>query len=578
MKVSKAWLSELVNLKTSVDEVVSLLPLRTIGTKEVNDQFIELDMKGYNRADLLSMRGIAYEVAAITGSEVTFEKEREEDFVWFDKSLPNLKVQIEDDNICPVYCLAKISGLKVGPSTPEIVKKLNDSGVKSINNIVDITNLIMLEFGQPLHAFDANTVTNQEIVVRKAKAGEKLRTLDDKERELEPSDILITDSDKIIGLAGVMGGKNSEVTNTTTSILLEAAIFDSKSLRKTTTRLNLSSEASKRFIHGLTRKRLLQALSAALTHYIEIGGELTNLTIEGDAEDLSLKVPLTAEKVNSLIGIEITETDIEKYLEKLNFSLKNEIPGKWVVTPPYYRLDITLEEDLIEEVARMFGYENIPPKPLSDNLPERVNTQMFNLITSLKEELVKQGLTELQTYSYYSTKILNNLGFHEENEGQALLLRNKHILVRITNPMSAETKFMRMNIWPILVEKTAENLKNYEKLGIFEIGKVYTPQKGELPKENYRLAAIVVDGGDRPILSLYQMLKNTFDELNLEVVFEKQDGGESFFHPKRFFNMTYKGEFLGGLSEIHPRLAHKFGIEGKRLAVVEIDLEPLVKQ
>lgn len=570
MKVSKDWIQELVNLKTSVDEVVNLLPLRTIGTKEVSDEFIELDMKGYNRADLLSLRGVAYEIAAITNSEVNFTEAKEEDFAWFGKTLPNLKVKVEDDKSCPVYCLAKIEGLKVGPSAPEIVKKLNDSGIKSINNIVDITNLIMLEFGQPLHAFDAEAVSDQEIIVRKAKSGEKLRTLDDKERELEPNDILITDPKKIIGLAGVMGGKNSEVSEETTSILLEAAIFDPRSLRKTATRLNLPSEASKRFIHGLTRKRLLQALSQALNYYLGMEGKLTALTIEGDTEDLSLKIPLTAEKTNSLIGIEITESQIEKYLRKLNFELESEVPGKWVVTPAYYRLDVSLEEDLIEEVARMYGYENIPAKSLPNNLPEKTDSKIFDLIGGLKNELVKQGLTELQTYSYYSAKVLTSLGFDKTNQ---------NILVKITNPMSAETEFMRMNIWPILVEKTAENLKSFDRLGIFEIGKVYTPQKDNLPKENYRLAAIVVDGGESPILSLYQILKKTFDKLNLDVEFGKYNGElkiEESFHPKRFWIMKYKNNRIGGLSEIHPRLAHKFGIEGKRLAVVEIDLEPLL--
>lgn len=568
MKVSKDWLKELVNLKTSVDEVVSLLPLRTVGTKEVNDQFIELDMKGYNRADLLSMRGVAYEVAAITSSDVNFTEEKEEDFFWFDQKLPGLNVKVADDEACPVYCLARVEGLNVSQSSPEVIKKLEDSGIKPVNNIVDITNLIMLEFGQPLHAFDAATVKDGEVIVRKAEKGERLKTLDDKERDLDPNDILITDPEKIIGLAGVMGGKNSEVTDDTKTILLEAAIFDPKSLRKTATRLNLPSEASKRFIHGLTRKRLLQALSAAIRYYQKIDGELTALTIEGDTEDLRLKIPLTSEKTRSLIGVEVTDSQIEQYLQKLGFDLEKEEEGKWVVTPPYYRLDISIEEDLIEEVARMYGYENIPAKVLPKSLSEKFDVEIFDLIGNLKEELVHRGLTELQTYSYYSTLVLGALGFNEDN---------KDTLIRISNPMSAETEYMRQNIWPVLVEKAALNLKNHSELGIFEIGKVYTPQKGELPKESYRLAAVVIDGSDKPVLSLYQMLQNVFKKLGLSIDFAKQDGGESFFHPKRFWQVTYKGEMIGRLSEVHPRTTFKFGIEGKRMAVVEIDLESLIK-
>lgn len=574
MKVSKSWLKELVDLpagrqglNSSVDEVVSLLPLRTVGTKEINDQFIELDMKGYNRADLLSMRGVAYEVAAISNAKVNFSEEGEEDFAWFDQKLPNLNVKVEDDKDCPVYCLAKIEGLKVGPSSKEIIKKLESSGIKPVNNIVDITNLITIEFGQPLHAFDAQIVKDESIVVRRAKKGEKLITLDEKQRELENQDILITDPEKVIGLAGVMGGKNSEVTDKTTTILLEAAIFDSKSLRKTVTRLNLPSEASKRFIHGLTRKRLLQALSNAIKHYISLGGKLTNLTIEGDTEDLHLKIPFTAKKVNSLIGVEISNKQIEDYLQKLNFELEIENGGKWVVTPPYFRLDVSMEEDLVEEVARMFGYENIPSKPLPDNLPEKIDTKLFDLIERLKSELVKNGLTELQTYSYYSAKILDVLGFDK---------KSKETLVKISNPMSKETEYMRQNIWPILVEKTYENLKSYDTLSIFEIGKVYTPQAGDIPKESYRLAAIVVDGGDSPVLKLHQILKDTFNGFNRVIEFKETESTENFFHPKRFWDVLYNGAVIGRLSEVHPRTAFNFGIEGKRLAVVEIDLESLI--
>src|SRR3989344_2794580 len=211
MKVSIDWLKELVSLNCSVEELLRLLPLRTIGTKEVTNNFIELDMKGYNRADLLSMRGVAYEVSAITGSEIAFSEPEEAKFAWNTAKLPNTKVEVEDEKLCPLYCVAKIENLKPGPSLKNWVKKLNDSGIRSIDTITDITNLIMLEYGQTMHAFDANKVVDETMIVRLAKKGEKFVTLDGKTRELTEEDLLISDPKGILSLSGIMGGKDSEI-------------------------------------------------------------------------------------------------------------------------------------------------------------------------------------------------------------------------------------------------------------------------------------------------------------------------------------------------------------------------------
>ena len=183
MKVSKNWLKELVDLNISDDELVRLLPLRTIGIKEVTPDFIELDMKGYNRADLLSLRGVAFEVVAITQSKLKFEEKDTAEFIWVDKSLNEVGVNVEDEDLAPIYCIAKIEGLKVEPSDNNWVKKLSDSGIRSINNVADVTNLVMVEYGQPLHAFDASAVEGEKIVVRTAKEGEELETLDGKKRK-----------------------------------------------------------------------------------------------------------------------------------------------------------------------------------------------------------------------------------------------------------------------------------------------------------------------------------------------------------------------------------------------------------
>ncbi len=542
MKVSINWLKELVNLNCSVEELVKLLPLRTIGIKEVTPDFIDLDMKGYNRADLLSMRGVAYEAAAITNSEIKFPDDEAKTGI----DIPKTKVEVKDSKLSPVYCIAKIENLKVEHSNETWVKKLNDSGIRAINNIADVTNLIMMEYGQPMHAFDANKVSDETLIVRTAKAGETITTLDGKVRKLESLDLLIADPQKAVGIAGIMGGQNSEVTDSTTTILLEAAIFDAVNIRKTAQRLGLPSEASKRFQHGLTKKRLLQALNASIKMYQKLGGKLTAITFVGDFEDKVKTIRLTQQKINSLIGIEIKPADLEGYLQKLGFILTAK-DQSWEVQVPYWRLDINIEEDLIEEITRIYGFEKIPAK----ELPEVANKQkidpIFELIENIKTKLVEVGLTEVQTYSFYSTSVLSNLDWSKDK------------LVKIANPISSETQYLREDLWPNLLEVVAKNIRNgFKDVAIFELGKVYSLQKGGLPKESYRLSIALSNNSDNPIQELYQIFQGLGSNLKGYKLNLK------YFHPTRI-------SLREGIGEIHPRFVNKFGIE-KRVAVLEITI------
>ena len=577
MKVSISWLKELVDLNCSVEELAKLLPLRSISTKEVTNDFIELDMKGYNRADLLSMRGVAMEVAAITGSKILFKEPEEANFVWNQAKLPSVNVKIENTNLCPIYCVVKIEGLILGSSPEPLVKKLNDSGVRSVNNIADITNLIMLEYGQPLHSFDASKVEGDRIIVKTGKDGEEFVALDGKKRKLTSSDLLICDNVKPIGIAGVMGAQNSEVTNSTTAILLEAAIFDPIQIRKTATRLGLQSEAAKRFQHGLTKKRLLQALNSAIKMYQELGGKLTAINLVGDFEDKVRKITLTKTKLENLVGVKFEVQQVEEYLEKLGFTLATQgytLSG-WEVTVPYWRLDVTIEADLIEEVARMYGYEKIPAEKVSESKPLQKEDPIFQKIFDLRQKLVDLGLTEIQTYSFYSTNVQNALGFND---------LNKNSIVRLENPMSAETEYLRQNIWPNLLEVVNRNLrKGYKDIAIFEIGKVFNVGKDGNPVENYRLAIALCNGTDNPLEELYQIIQNS--RLHPKGVNLKQTNPPGvtnhLFHPKRFVALEKDGsprfageagKQIGGLAEVHLRVLNKLGIE-KRVAILEMELQ-----
>lgn len=564
MMVSIPWLKELIDLQTPWKEVLELIPLRTIGIKEEAENYIELDMKGYNRADLLSMRGVAYEIAAITDSKVTFEEPNSESFIWANKSLPETPVRVEDSKLAPLYCIAKISGLKVKASSPEWIKKLEDSGMRSVNNVADVTNLVMLEYGQPSHAFDATIVQDENIIVRTAKEGETLVTLDGKTRQMTSADLLITGPQQILGLAGVMGGKNSEITNSTSAILLEVAIFDPGTIRKTAQRLTLPSEASKRFQHGLTKTRALQALDALIRMYQGLGGKLEAISITDNLEEQTKTVPLTRQKVNSLIGTEIMPEDIISYLKKLHFTTGPILKGlafqAWEVEVPYFRLDIEIEEDLIEEVARMYGYEKIPPKELTGKSPEKTDQSLFDLIYSLKTELVKLGLTEVQTYSFYSTQVINNMEYEKET------------LVKVANPISSETEFLRTYLWPNLVEVAAKNKRQgFPDIAIFEIGKTYQITKSREIQEEYKLSIALLNGTDNPFQELYQIL-NSIESLKGKVILGDpigESGGR--FHPIRYYFLADGENPIGKIGEIHPRVTNKFGIE-KRVVILEAAL------
>lgn len=557
MKVSLNWLKELVDYKLTPQKLADELSLKSIGVKEVSDNFLELDLT-YNRGDLLSLRGIARELLAITGATAKFK-----DPAKLGSNLPKTKVKIEDETLSEVQCSAKIEGLRVGPSPNAWVKKLADSGMRSVNNIVDVTNLIMIEFGHPLHAFDARAVIEETIIVRAARPGEKLKTLDNKTRELNPSDIVLADTQKALDVGGVMGSKDTEVKDSTQTILLSASLFNPVMVRQTSKRLGLYSEASKRFQHGLTKTNLLNAYFAAIKMYEDLGGKLVALNLVGDFEEKPVIINLNHERLNKLIGVAIPRGLVEKHLQSLGFNLKGYRTNSWNVTTPYFRLDIQIEEDLIEEVARMYGYEKIDGVPLDKNNPDPLDQSIPNFIHDLRVSLKDSGLTEVQTYSFYSSKVIDDLRLKIKD------------LVKIANPISSETQYLRSNIWPNLVEVVGKNLKNgFSDIAIFEIGKAYGAGENGLPFENYHISIALMNGGDNPMQELMSIIRGV-KLAHLQGVQHVQSKGGEVFHPTRFINIEKDGKEIGAIAEVHPRILNEFGFE-KRVAVLEIDLSNLI--
>ncbi|MBI4039909.1 hypothetical protein HY389_00965, partial [Candidatus Daviesbacteria bacterium] len=334
----------------------------------------------------------------------------------------------------------------------------------------------------------------------------------------------------------------------------------------------------KRFKHGLTKKRALQALNRAIQMYQQMGGKLTAFSIIDNFEDKTVTLPLSVKQTNDLIGIELSKEQIKEYLEKLSFRVEGE--GELKVTAPYFRLDIEVAEDLIEEVARMYGYEQIPAKELAGPLPEKVDPDqigvdqsLFNFIYDLKKSLADEGLSEIQTYSFFSTNVLNSFDWDRKN------------LVKIANPISAETEYLREDLWPNLVEAAAKNTKKgFKTIAIFEVGKTYHPQKGSNPEESYRASLLLSGNSSNPAPALFQLFQKINQKLNLKIdpdsigiEIGKKERGEyeqKYFHPTRFANLIKDSQEIGGVAEVHPRFINKFGVEN-RMAVLEVELSSI---
>jgi len=569
MIVSLNWLKELVEYKLNPQDLANKLSLISIGVKELTENCLELDLT-YNRGDLLSLRGVAREIAAITSSKLLFSAPDPSCYQWTNQTLHKTPVEIEDEKLSSVQCIAKIEGLIVEPSNPGWVKKLEDSGIRSVNNLVDVTNLMMLEFGQPFHAFDAKFISDETIIVRRAKNGEEITTLDNKLRKLTSQDIVLADTKGAVDVGGIMGGKDTEIKESTHTILLSASTFNSVMVRKTSKKLGLYSEASKRFQHGLTKTNLLAALAAAIKMYESLGGKLVAVNIVGDLEEKPKTVKLTQKKLNDLLGISIDPEFILSSLEKLGFKVlasQGLTLRAWEVKVPYWRLDINIEEDLIEEVARIYGYDKIEGKPLDDKLPEKLDESLPDFIYKLKKACKDIGLIEVQSYPFYSTNVLTALAFTDEY---------RKYLIKIANPISLETEYLRINIWPNLVEVVGKNLRRgHNDIAIFEIGKSYHKSYvgKEIPEEGYVLSIALCNRTNNPLAELYKIAENLCVHLRgVELKVGKPSKVVTdLFHPNRFVHIEKDGKPIGGMAEVHLRVLNKLGIE-KRVAVLEIEI------
>ncbi len=534
-----------------------------------------------NRADCLSMIGVAHEVAALTGAEVKLPSllppEIETDIN------DVIKITVEDTDLCPRYTARVVRGVVIGKSPLWMQLRLLKAGIRPISNVVDITNYVMWEFGQPLHAFDLQLLKNNEIVVRRARQDEVLVTLDGVERKLDSDALVIVDGRVPVGLAGVMGGEDTEITGSTTEVLIEAANFNPTSIRRTARRYNLPSEASQRFEKGVNPEAAIRAQDRTAILLSELAeGKVLKGIIDHNVSLLQQqKIKVSPGRINKILGLNIPESEIRAILAKLGFSVQQKGEGGLLeVTVPLRRADVTLEEDIAEEVVRLFGYDKVPVTLPRGELLENRESEEERLQSIIRAILTAGGYYECINYSFINPANLVQLRLPDDD------IRMHAIPVR--NPFSEEQAVMRTTLLPGMLKVIQHNLSHRElNQMLFEIGSVYEPESlplEKLPAEKVMLSLAatglipepnwVIPSGETDFFTLKGILETLFSCLQIENV-DFNSHAVPFSHPTRCAVISAGGRELGFLGQLHPEIAEEWEIS-QPVIVCEIDLSVLI--
>jgi phenylalanyl-tRNA synthetase beta chain len=540
----------------------------------IGDTILDLDITP-NRPDCLSVIGIAREIAALTGSKVNIpEIHYNEPGKAVDSQAA---VQIDEPNLCPRYCASLLSNIKIAESPQWMQRRLLACGMRPINNIVDVTNYVMLEYGQPLHAFDYKKIRGRQIIVRRAAGGESMATLDGVQRALNSNILVIADKEMAIAVAGIMGGGDTEVREDTTTVLIESANFNQAVIHRGSLALRLSSEASLRFEKGLSRDLPLIALKRATQLLAELAqGEAAVGIIDvypGKRQSTPILFPVS--DVRRLLGMEFKVSEICKTLELLGFDCRQvESNSQLKVKVPWWRTDINYSADLVEEIARIIGYDKIPTTMLSSSLPRYEPAPMIHLRWQLRSILVGCGFQEVLNYSLTSLEMLGMLSSELRLLGPSPM--------KVSNPMSKEQEYLRTSLRAGLLSVLARN-ERYEENGVrlYEIGKVFMPREMDLPEEHEMLCAVLSGsqrrlswrGEEEPVdfFVAKGVVETILARLGIEARFEASQD-ESLF-PGRTANVVVGGK-LGTVGELHPKVSKAFGLSTTAY-LVEIDLDKL---
>ncbi len=552
---------------SDIHEGIMVLPAEApVGTPladYLGDTIFDLEVTP-NRPDCLSIVGIAREIAALTGQSLCLPK-----VTYRETASPineQVSVEIVAPDLCPRYCASLLTGVKITPSPRWMQQRLLACGMRPINNIVDVTNYVMLEYGQPLHAFDYDQIRGRRIIVRGAANGEAIVTLDGVERVLKGDTLVIADGEGAVAIAGVMGGADSEVTEQTTSILLEAANFNPANIHYTGRVLSLPSEACSRFERGIRPELALPALKRATQLILELaGGEAAKGWVDVyPGKKQPEPILLLAGKVKRVLGVEFSLEQIVDTLTSLGFDCKpGDSASEVWVTAPYWRSDISLAVDLIEEIARIIGYDNIPMTMLSGPLPKQNPEPVISLKQEVRRHLTGWGFQEVITYSLTSREGLNRL-FPEPHPLEPVPLR-------VANPMTADQEYLRPNLRANLLAALATNRKHEEgSIRLFELGRIYLPRPKDLPDEPEVLCGILSGPrlerwwqGESGLVDFFDakgVVAGLLSQLGVEVSFEL--GKDESLHPSKQAAIVIAGNILGVVGEVHPKVLAAFDTSG----------------
>lgn len=539
----------------------------------LDDSIIEIENSALiHRPDLFSHLGFAREIAALTNSKLKIENEK---LKIKNSGNVSLQIKVKDFQLCPRYMAVVIDGIKIEPSPSWLQNRLRNLGIRPINNVVDITNYVMLEIGQPLHAFDLARITPKldkpaTIIIRRAEEGERLLSLDGIERKLDSDILVIADIKKPIALAGIIGGENSGINEKTKTIVIESANFNPTVIRKGARKLGLRTEASLRFEKGLplvfTEEGILRAIE--LIQKIAGGKVVSKIYDLKDKKTERLlkrpkKITLKVQKIFDLIGEKINLLQIKKYLTALGFSLKKSNKVLHLIVPPY-RNDIEYPEDIIEEIARIYGYQKIKPKPIEGKFAIVFENPILKLERNLKNILIGLGFDEVYNYSFYGENLIN------------LLKLNKNEHLEIINPLNLEQRFLRISLLPKLLENTLKNINLFDNFRIFEIGKVYKNLNNNLTQEEKYLSGLILEKNKQ----IFYLVKGIIETILEKTGFEKD---QIFYRLSKNINYQYinhlteivvNEKIIGFFGEINDSLKNNLKISNE-IGVFEINLEIL---
>ena len=541
------------------DAVVGESAVKALG---LDDVVFEYEITS-NRVDCYSVLGIAREAAA------TFQKKfcppivevKEND----EKASDYVKVTVEDPELCPRYCARVVKNVKIGPSPKWMQRCLASNGIRPINNLVDITNYVMEEFGQPMHAYDLDTIANQEIIVRRAGKDEKFVTLDGQERIMDENVLMICDGEKAVGIAGIMGGENSMITDDVKTVLFEAACFDGTSIRLSSKRIGLRTDASGKFEKGLDPNNAQAAIDRACQLMEELGaGEVVGGMVDVCSETREpSRVKFEPEKINKLLGTSLTKEEMIDYLGRVELAYDEKTDE---IVAPTFRQDIHCNADVAEEVARFYGYDKIPMtlptgEATTGKLPFKLRIQ--EVARDIAEYC---GFSEGMSYSFESPKVFDKLCIPEDSE-----LRK---VITISNPLGEDYSIMRTSTLNGMLASLSTNYNRRNKdVRLYELGNIYLPKSlpvTELPDERTMFTLGMYGKGD--FFDMKGVCEEFFEKIGMKKkVTYDPNSGKPFLHPGRQANMIYEGKVVGYLGEVHPAVADNYSI-GEKAYIAVIDI------